>query len=57
MKPWPTAIHSEPRPVTRWRITYADGTVRVVMATDSDAAQRAAAFFSFEAVTSVDVVG
>jgi hypothetical protein len=36
-------------------VSFADGASVVVMATDSDAARRAGAFFSFGAVVGVEV--
>jgi hypothetical protein len=37
-------------------VSFADGHSVVVMATDPDAARRAGAFFSFGAITDVEVV-
>lgn len=42
------------KPLTRWRVYFIDHAPVVVMATDEDAARRAAAFFSFGAVVGVD---
>jgi hypothetical protein len=40
--------------LSRWRVTWDDGSTVVVMATDEDAARRQAAFHSHATVRSVD---
>lgn len=56
MKAWPAGFQAPAQTLTRWRVSFADGASVVVMATDEDAARRAGAFFSFGAVTDVEVV-
>jgi hypothetical protein len=55
MKPYPSGFQAPAQTLTRWRVSFADGASVVVMATDSDAARRAGAFFSFGAVVGVEV--
>jgi hypothetical protein len=55
-KPYPSGFRAPPQHLTRWRVSFADGHSVVVMATDPDAARRAGAFFSFGAITDVEVV-
>lgn len=57
MKPWPTGFHTPAQTLTRYRVTWDDGSSVVVMATDEDAACRQAAFHSFATVRMVEAVG
>ena len=45
MKPWPTGFREKQRHVARFRVTFADGAVRVVMAADPASAARMARLF------------
>jgi len=38
MKPWPTGFHASSQTLTRYRVTWDDGSSVVVMATDEEPA-------------------
>lgn len=54
MKPYPTGFHAPAQTLTRYRVTWDDGSSVVVMAADEDAALRQAAFHSFATVRMVE---
>jgi hypothetical protein len=57
VKPYPAGFQAPAQTLTRWRVSFADGHSVVVMATDSEKAEAIASFFSFGAVTDVEVMG
>ena len=55
-KAWPTGFREKPRHMARFRVSFADGAVRVVMASDVMSAARMARLFCAGDVVDVESV-
>ena len=56
MKAWPQGFREKPRHMARFRVSFADGAVRVVMAADVMSAARMAQLFCAGTVVDVEAV-